>query len=79
MGNLSELIMRGAPTPEALHQAEAWASQAMAVTKKARKEVSSRPIDQCEEVYAAALFNVATFRDVSSPSLASIQAFISFL
>lgn len=79
MGNLSELIMRGAPTPEALHQAEAWASQAMAVTKKARKEVSSKPIDQCEEVYAAALFNVATFRDVSSLSHPAFRFFEFFL
>lgn len=68
MGNLSELIMRGAPTPETLHQAEAWASQALAVTKKARQE-ASKPINQCDEVYAAALFNVATFRDVSLISL----------
>ncbi|KAE9390603.1 hypothetical protein BT96DRAFT_1002119 [Gymnopus androsaceus JB14] len=64
MGNLSELIMRGAPTPETLHQAEAWASQALAVTKKARQE-ASKPINQCDEVYAAALFNVATFQDMA--------------
>ncbi|KAJ3715252.1 hypothetical protein DFJ43DRAFT_1102677 [Lentinula guzmanii] len=64
MGNLSEMIMRGAPTPETLHQAEAWASQALAVTKKARAD-ASKPIVQCEEVYAAALFNVATFRDMA--------------
>lgn len=64
MGNLSEMIMRRPPSPDTLHQAEAWASQALAVTKKARAE-SSKPIDPCEEVYAAALFNLATFRNVS--------------
>ncbi|KIK60151.1 hypothetical protein GYMLUDRAFT_43909 [Collybiopsis luxurians FD-317 M1] len=66
MTNLSELIMRGAPTPQTLHQAEAWASQALAVSRKARGEASkSKPVDLCEEVYAAALYNVATFRDMA--------------
>ncbi|KAJ3935291.1 MAG: hypothetical protein NXY57DRAFT_958307 [Lentinula lateritia] len=64
MGNLSEMIMRRPPSPDTLHQAEAWASQALAVTKKARAE-SSKPIDPCEEVYAAALFNLATFRNMA--------------
>ncbi|KAJ4467742.1 hypothetical protein C8J55DRAFT_438603 [Lentinula edodes] len=64
MGNLSEMIMRRPPSSDTLVQAEAWASQALAVTKKARAE-SSKPIDQCEEVYAAALFNLATFRNMA--------------
>ncbi|KAF5358836.1 hypothetical protein D9757_014253 [Collybiopsis confluens] len=64
MMNLSELIMRGQPTPQVLHQAESWATQALGVTKKARRELS-KPADLCEEVYAAALFNVATFREMA--------------
>lgn len=72
MGNLSELIMRNPPTPEILHQAEAWASQALANTKKARQE-TRKPIEKCEEVYAAALFNLATFRDVSCVLLSIVS------
>ncbi|KAF5373204.1 hypothetical protein D9757_010564 [Collybiopsis confluens] len=64
MMNLSELIMRGQPTPQVLHQTESWATQALGVTKKARRELS-KPADLCEEVYAAALFNVATFREMA--------------
>ncbi|KAF5374399.1 hypothetical protein D9757_011841 [Collybiopsis confluens] len=59
-----ELIMRGQPTPQVLHQAESWATQALGVTKKARRELS-KPADLCEEVYAAALFNVAAFREMA--------------
>ncbi|THU86559.1 hypothetical protein K435DRAFT_782822 [Dendrothele bispora CBS 962.96] len=70
MGNLSELIMRQPPSPDVLHQAEAWASQALAVVKKARAE-SKAVIPGCEEVYAAALFNVATFREMSGDKVSA--------
>ncbi|KAF5344033.1 hypothetical protein D9758_012877 [Tetrapyrgos nigripes] len=70
MGNLSELIMRRPPSPETLHQAEAWASQALAVIKKARAEIKST-IPGCEEVYAAALFNVAYFREISGDKVSA--------
>ncbi|KAJ4464927.1 hypothetical protein J3R30DRAFT_3317628 [Lentinula aciculospora] len=70
MGNLSEMIMRRPPTPETLHQAEAWASQALAVTRKARAD-AGKPIAQCEEVYAATLYNLATFRDMAGDKIAA--------
>ncbi|KAL0581357.1 hypothetical protein V5O48_000733 [Marasmius crinis-equi] len=64
MGNLSELLMRGAPTPERIHQAEAWAAQSLAVLQKARGETNGT-IGTCEMAYAVALFNVAAFKEMA--------------
>ncbi|KAK7045419.1 hypothetical protein VNI00_007672 [Paramarasmius palmivorus] len=66
MGSLSELLMRGPPSPERLHQAEAWASQALAVITKARGEAGGTKIDTCEMAYAMALFNVAAFKEMAN-------------
>ncbi|KAL0057941.1 hypothetical protein AAF712_015405 [Marasmius tenuissimus] len=75
MGNLSELLMRNAnesrsdPTQAAqrIHQAEAWASQSLAVLQKARGELGSSAKEGiCEMAYAAALFNVAAFKEMAS-------------
>ncbi|KAK1223595.1 hypothetical protein PQX77_013524 [Marasmius sp. AFHP31] len=75
MGNLSELLMRNAnesksdPTQagQRIHQAEAWASQSLAVLQKARAELGSSAKEGiCEMAYAAALFNVAAFKEMAS-------------
>lgn len=78
MGNLSELILRrpGNPTPERLHQAEAWAKQALVVVQKTRKQ--HEPTAMCEFAYAAALFNVGMMREVRlllSLSIFFVEAF----
>ncbi|KIK60130.1 hypothetical protein GYMLUDRAFT_244565 [Collybiopsis luxurians FD-317 M1] len=64
MTDLSELVMRGTQTPQTLHQSEAWASQAIAVKMKARGE-AYKSLDVCEEIHAAALYDVTTFRDMA--------------
>ncbi|KAG7090179.1 hypothetical protein E1B28_011786 [Marasmius oreades] len=66
MGDLSELLMRGKPTPERIHQAEAWATQALAVLQKTRGELNRKEIRICEAAYAAALFNVAAFKEMAN-------------
>ncbi|KAF9262498.1 hypothetical protein L218DRAFT_945333 [Marasmius fiardii PR-910] len=65
MGSLSELLMRGKPTPERIHQAEAWATQALAVLQKTRGGLNRKQIWTCEAAYAAALFNVAAFKEMA--------------
>ncbi|EPQ50123.1 hypothetical protein GLOTRDRAFT_82573 [Gloeophyllum trabeum ATCC 11539] len=68
MSNLSELIMRGAPTPDKLHQAEAWAQQALAVINKTTKTHRGNPeqIAGCEHALAAVLFNLGSLREASA-------------
>lgn len=63
MGNLSELIIRGKPTPEKLQQAESWAKQSLAILQRTRRQYEPIPI--CEYAYAAALFNIGMLREVS--------------
>lgn len=66
MNNLSDLIMRGAPTPERLHQAEAWAKQALAIIQKTKATSSGHPERTltCEHALAAVLFNLGSLREV---------------
>ncbi|KAK0474213.1 hypothetical protein IW261DRAFT_1499438 [Armillaria novae-zelandiae] len=63
MGNLSELIIRGKPTPEKLQQAESWAKQSLAILQRTRRQYEPIPI--CEYAYAAALFNIGMLREMS--------------
>ena len=37
MSNLSELLMRGSPSPQKVHQAELWAKQGLSVIEKTQK------------------------------------------
>jgi hypothetical protein len=66
MNNLSELIIRGAPTPEKIHQAEAWAKQADSVIQKTKQLAKGEPerAKLCEHVLTAVLFNLASLREV---------------
>jgi hypothetical protein len=63
MNNLSELFMRGTPTPAALHQSEAWARQALSLLQKTQGNVRI-----CEEALAVVLFNLGSLREVCTLS-----------
>jgi hypothetical protein len=63
MGNLSELISRGQPTPERLHQAEAWAKQALGILQRATEDTKGQSAI-CEEALVAAFFNLAALKEV---------------
>jgi hypothetical protein len=63
MNNLSELIMRGEPTPEKLHQAEAWAKQGLSILEKT-KQTSREQISTCELALVYAYFNLGILHEV---------------
>jgi len=68
MNNLSELILRGSPpTPENLHQAEAWAKQALETVKRTIKEDGDPHSQTCESALAVILINLGSLREVSTP------------
>ncbi|EIM89060.1 uncharacterized protein STEHIDRAFT_94126 [Stereum hirsutum FP-91666 SS1] len=62
MTSLSELLMR-TPTPEKLHQAEAWASQALGLIEKTQKQAREKE-SICEQALAVALFNLGSIREM---------------
>ncbi|KDQ58446.1 hypothetical protein JAAARDRAFT_176397 [Jaapia argillacea MUCL 33604] len=65
MNNLSELIMRGKPTPQALHQAEAWAQQALGTIRKTESKARDPgQLAVCEQALGAVLFNLASFSEM---------------
>ncbi|KAH6918040.1 hypothetical protein BKA70DRAFT_1554198 [Coprinopsis sp. MPI-PUGE-AT-0042] len=71
MANISELILRAStppdsptPPPEALRQAESWASKAMEVAARVRKG-SFMTHSVCEYAYAFALFNLGSIKEMS--------------
>jgi hypothetical protein len=75
MNNLSELIMRGPPTPEVRAQAEAWARQALGVIERAQSQPSKstwftwgKPAEDerevCEQALGVVLFNLGSLREV---------------
>ena len=65
MNNLSELFMRGTPTPAVLHQSEAWARQALSLLQKTQENASrSDDIRVCEDALAVVLFNLGSLREV---------------
>lgn len=72
MTSLSELLMR-TPTPEKLHQSEAWASQALGLIEKTQKQAKEKE-SICEQALAVALFNLGSIREVR---LDSSSSFIS--
>ena len=65
MNNLSELFMRSAPTPAALHQSEAWARQALSLLQNTQESVR-QSVDSrlCEDVLSVVLFNLGSLREV---------------
>ncbi|KAA1472550.1 hypothetical protein DENSPDRAFT_838861 [Dentipellis sp. KUC8613] len=74
MNNLSELIMRGAPTPEKLHQAEAWARNALALIEKTKSSNPKKQNDElqvCEEALAVTLFNLASIQEMRNEPIAA--------
>jgi hypothetical protein len=74
MNNLSELFMRSAPTPAALHQSEAWARQALSLLQKTQKSASQSDDSRvCEDALAVVLFNLGSLREVCA--CASSQVF----
>ncbi|KZT23713.1 hypothetical protein NEOLEDRAFT_1136204 [Neolentinus lepideus HHB14362 ss-1] len=81
MSNLSELIMRGSPTPDKLHQAEAWAQQALAVVNKTTKTARGNPeqIAGCEETLGAVLFNLGSLREMNNDRAAAKDYFATSL
>lgn len=62
MTSLSELLMR-TPTPEKLHQSEAWASKALGLIEKTQKQAKGTE-SICEQALAVALFNLGSIREV---------------
>jgi hypothetical protein len=81
MNNLSELIMRGTPTPDKIHQAEAWARQAEGIIQKT-KESTKGDSDRakiCEYALAAVLFNLGSLREMAEDRSASRELFTAAL
>ncbi|KAG1876282.1 hypothetical protein F4604DRAFT_1581381 [Suillus subluteus] len=66
MNNLSELIMRRPPTPEVRGQAEAWARQALGIIERAQAQPRSSQWEVCEQALGVVLFNLGSFREMSS-------------
>ncbi|TFK49177.1 hypothetical protein OE88DRAFT_1663615 [Heliocybe sulcata] len=81
MSSLSELIMRRTPTPENLHQAEAWAQQALAVVNKTVKTARGDPeqIAGCEAALGAVLFNLGSLREMNNDHAAAKDYFTTSL
>ncbi|ETW78062.1 hypothetical protein HETIRDRAFT_325616 [Heterobasidion irregulare TC 32-1] len=80
MSNLSELLMRGSPSPQKVHQAELWAKQGLSVIEKTQKNArgsrsESEGLQICEEVLAVTLFNLASIREVSQDLPAARELF----
>jgi hypothetical protein len=70
MSNLSELFMRGSPTPAALHQSEAWARQALSLLQKTQRNAGrSDDVRVCEDALAVVLFNLGSLREVCTLSI----------
>lgn len=65
MNNLAELVIRGAPTPDKRHQAEAWARQALGIIEKTKASVKegSEELAPCELALTAVLFNLGSLRE----------------
>jgi len=63
MSTLSALILQGSPTPERLHQAEAWARQALSIIEQSKPK-SSLDNGLCEQALAVTFFNLASIREV---------------
>jgi hypothetical protein len=63
MNNLSELFVRESPTPDKLHQAEAWAKQALGIVQRIKE--TAHQLSVCESALAAILINLGTLREVS--------------
>lgn len=76
MTSLSELLMR-TPTPEKLHQAEAWASQALGLIEKTQKQAREKE-SICEQALAVALFNLGSIREVCLDPLISFVFYTVF-
>lgn len=81
MNNLSELIMRGTPTPEKIRQAEAWARQAEGIIKKTTESMKGEPgrTQICGYVLAAVLFNLGAMREMADDRSASRELFTASL
>ncbi|THH19114.1 hypothetical protein EW146_g1984 [Bondarzewia mesenterica] len=77
MSNLSELLMRGSPTPQKLHQADAWARQALSVIEKTQKNSRGPPgdLETCEQALAATLFNLASLREMRGDLPSALEMF----
>lgn len=76
MNNLSELIVRGTPTPEKLHQSEAWAKKALDIiesTKRNTKDTDKLSI--CELALAAVYFNLGSLREMADDRVASREMY----
>ncbi|KAI0066840.1 hypothetical protein BV25DRAFT_1795961 [Artomyces pyxidatus] len=74
MSNLSDLFMRGARTTATLHQAEAWARQALSLIEKTRSK-SGNGIDICEQAFAVTLFNLGSIREARDDPVAAGDLF----
>ncbi|KAI0052142.1 hypothetical protein FA95DRAFT_1553815 [Auriscalpium vulgare] len=77
MSNLSELFMRGASTAAKLHQAEAWARQALALIEKTKARSNSRSdeLQICEQALAVTLFNLGAIREMSKDPTSARELF----
>lgn len=76
MNNLSELFMRSAPTPAALHQSEAWARQALSLLQKTQESASQSDDSRvCEDALAVVLFNLGSLREMNGDSKSARQLF----
>lgn len=76
MTSLSELLMR-TPTPQKLHQSEAWASQALGLIEKTQKQAKEKE-SICEQALAVALFNLGSIREVRLDSSTNFVLGTSF-
>ncbi|KAI0278096.1 hypothetical protein BGY98DRAFT_1097003 [Russula aff. rugulosa BPL654] len=76
MNNLSELFMRSAPTPAALHQSEAWARQALSLLQKTQGNASQSDDSRvCEDALAVVLFNLGSLREMNGDPKSARQLF----
>ncbi|KAI0319235.1 hypothetical protein OF83DRAFT_1111472 [Amylostereum chailletii] len=74
MSNMSELFMRGAATPESMHQAEAWAGKALSIVEGTRAKAGV-PVDTCEQVLAVTLFNIASIHEMAGDPVSAREHF----
>ncbi|RXW13771.1 hypothetical protein EST38_g12084 [Candolleomyces aberdarensis] len=76
MGNISELILRTRNDPEAIVQAESWATKGLEVASRGRKSTLVKH-PSCEVAYACMLYNLAMIRDMAGDSHSARQLFVS--
>lgn len=68
MNNLASLF--ASPPTNSTSQARLWALKALSITEAARAEEEKRankPVEECEHVLAAILFNLGMLHEVSVP------------